>query len=157
MSKEHHYAVTVRWTPQPGQDTSSYRTYTRDHDLVVEGKPVLQGSADPSFRGDQSRWNPEEFLVGALSECHLLTYLALCATQGVVVTSYEDAATGLMRMERVSSGRFVEVVLNPVVTVTDASMVERAEELHAAAHRDCFIANSVNFPVRHQPTIRVAS
>ncbi len=153
MRGEHHYEVTVRWTGNTGSGTSSYRGYGRDHDVLVQGKPTLQGSADPTFRGQADRWNPEDMLVAALAECHMLTYLALCATHGVVVTSYEDMATGRMEMTVGGSGRFVEVVLNPKVAVTAESSMDQAVELHLEANKSCFIANSVNFPVHHNPVV----
>jgi organic hydroperoxide reductase OsmC/OhrA len=148
VSRQHDYRVTVRWSGDTG---AGYRDYVRDHDVVVEGKPVLKGSADPAFRGKPERWNPEELLVASLSECHMLTFLSLCARAGVVVTDYVDAASGVMREEPGNSGRFTEVVLRPEVTVADPAMVERVEALHKQAHDTCFIANSVNFPVRHEP------
>lgn len=155
MRGEHHYEVTVRWTGNTGSGTSSYRGYGRDHDVLVQGKPTLQGSADPTFRGQADRWSPEDLLVASLSECHMLTYLALCATHGVVVTSYEDMATGRMEMTVGGSGRFVEVVLNPKVAVTAESSMDQAVELHLEANKSCFIANSVNFPVHHNPVVEV--
>lgn len=147
MSRQHNYQVTVRWSGDTG---AGYREYVRDHDVVVEGKPVLEGSADPAFRGTPERWNPEDLLVASLSECHMLTFLSLCARAGIVVTDYVDAASGVMQ-EDGNSGRFTEVVLRPEVTVADPAMVERAEALHEQAHATCFIANSVNFPVRYEP------
>ncbi|NUT51102.1 MAG: OsmC family peroxiredoxin [Saccharothrix sp.] len=154
MSREHHYQVGVRWTGDTGAGTVDYRGYGRDHDVVVEGKPVLAGSADPAFRGTPDRWNPEELLVASLSQCHMLTYLSVCARAGVVVTGYTDSASGVMREEGGDSGRFVEVVLRPEVTVADPAMADRAMALHEQAHDACFIANSVDFPVRHEPVVR---
>lgn len=148
MSRQHDYRVTVRWSGDTG---AGYRDYERDHDVVVEGKPVLKGSADPAFRGKPERWNPEELLVASLSECHMLTFLSLCARDGIVVTGYVDAASGVMREEPGNSGRFTEVVLRPAVTVADPAAAGLAEALHKQAHETCFIANSVNFPVRHEP------
>jgi organic hydroperoxide reductase OsmC/OhrA len=153
MRGEHHYEVTVRWTGNTGSGTANYQSYGRDHDVMVQGKPTLQGSADPAFRGRDDRWSPEDLLVAALAECHMLTYLALCATHGVTVTSYEDMATGRMESMLGGSGRFVEVVLNPKVAVTAESSMEQAVELHLEANKSCFIANSVNFPVHHNPTV----
>ncbi|MBL1066201.1 OsmC family protein [Streptomyces sp. 7-21] len=154
--REHNYAVTVRWTGNTGAGTAGYREYSRDHEVTGEGKPTLiQGTADPSFRGAADRWNPEELLVASLSQCHMLSYLALCSLKGVVVTGYEDRATGTMR-ESGGAGRFTGVVLRPVVTVAEASMLREAASLHAAAHDQCFIASSVTFPVHHDPTVRVA-
>jgi organic hydroperoxide reductase OsmC/OhrA len=138
----------VHWSGDTG---AGYRGYVRDHDVLVEGKPTLKGSADPAFRGTPERWNPEELLVASLSECHMLTFLSLCAREGVAVTGYVDAASGVMREEPGNSGRFTEVVLRPEVTVADPAAIERVEALHKKAHDACFIANSVNFPVRHEP------
>ncbi|GGJ83893.1 peroxiredoxin [Pilimelia anulata] len=152
---EHRYAVTVTWTGNRGPGTSDYRAYGREHDVAAEGLPPIAGSADPTFRGDAARWNPEQLLLAALAQCHLLSYLHLCATNGVVVTAYADRARGRMSAGA-KGGRFTEAVLYPEVTVAEAGMVARATELHADAHRACFIANSVNFPVRHEPTVRAA-
>lgn len=153
-SRTHEYGVAVRWTGNTGSGTANYRDYDRAHDVSVAGKPTIAGSADPAFRGTTDRWNPEELLVAALAECHMLSYLALCARDGVVVEAYEDRATGWMREEG-GGGRFTEVVLHPVVTVADAAMVAKATALHHGAHEICFVANSVNFPVRNSPTIQV--
>lgn len=151
MARTHTYAITTTWTGDRGEGTSSYRAYGRDHDLAAEGRPTLAASSDPAFRGEADRWNPELLLVAALSDCHLLAYLHLCAVNGVVVTGYRDEATGTM--EQVGEGgRFTEVVLHPVVTVADESMIVRANALHHDAHASCFIASSVNFPVRTEPT-----
>ena len=155
--REHHYAVDVSWTGNLGPGTVDYRSYGRDTDTRSPGKPPLPGSSDPAFRGDPSRYNPEELLVAALSQCHLLSYLHLCAVEGVVVLSYEDHAAGTMIEEANGGGHFTTVVLRPAVEVRDEGMVPRAQELHADAAKLCFIANSVNFPVAHEPTVRVRS
>lgn len=154
---EHHYALTSTWTGNRGTGTSGYRDYTRDVSIAVDGKPGLLASADKPFRGDPTRWNPEDLLLAALSECHLLSYLHACVTAGVVVTSYRDEATGSMREDGRGGGAFAEVVLRPSVTVADAGMVEAAERAHSQAHEWCFIANSVNFPVRYEATVTVAA
>jgi organic hydroperoxide reductase OsmC/OhrA len=156
MSKEHHYLTQLRWTGNRGEGTSHYRAYDRDHVLSSGGKPEIAGSSDPSFRGNPQRYNPEELLVASLSSCHLLWYLHLCAVNGVVVVAYEDAAEGVMQEVEDGSGRFSAVVLRPVVTVAEAGMREKAMALHHEANKMCFIANSVNFPVLHEPVIAVA-
>ncbi len=155
--RTHRYGVTVEWTGNTGSGTSRYGAYDRAHDLRASGKPLIEGSADQAFRGDASRWNPEELLVASLSQCHMLTYLALCALEGVVVTAYRDEAEGVMEDIPRGGGRFVEVRLHPVVTVDDAAMVDAATELHQRAHDDCYVAASVNFPVSHQPVVEVAT
>ena len=83
----------------------------------------------------------------------MLWYLHLCATAGVVVIAYADQAHGVMAETADGGGYFTEVVLRPRVTVASADMIEIAASLHQAAHAKCFIANSVNFPVRHEPTV----
>ncbi|GAA4450045.1 OsmC family protein [Phytohabitans houttuyneae] len=153
LGRTHTYEVAVRWTGNRGTGTSGYRDYGRDHDVETDGRPGIEGSSDPAFRGDKSRWNPELLLVAALSECHLLSYLHHCAVSGVVVTGYTDAALGTMEQEG-NGGRFTEVVLRPRITVASPDMVEAAVRLHEDAHRDCFIASSVNFPVRHEPDVQ---
>jgi organic hydroperoxide reductase OsmC/OhrA len=155
-SRAHRYEVTVLWTGNRGEGTASYRAYSREHEVTMEGRPAIQGSSDPTFRGDRERWNPEQLLVAALSQCHLLSYLHVCAVSDVVVTAYEDHAEGEMLETEDGGGRFSEVTLRPVVTVAESSMSDRALELHDRAHELCFIASSVNFPVRHEPEIKVA-
>ncbi len=145
----------MRWTGDRGSGTSGYRAYARDHVVSAPGKPDLPGSSDPRFRGDPARWSPEELLVAALSQCHMLWYLHLAAVAGVVVTGYVDDASGTMVLEPDGGGQFTEVVLRPAVTVAAPSMVDGAGPLHAEAARLCFIARSVNFPVRHEPTVTV--
>lgn len=153
---KHLYHVAVDWTGNLGTGTQSYRGYARSHDIRVVGKPTLSGSADATFRGDDSRHNPEDLLVAALSACHLMSYLHVAAAAGVLVTDYTDAAEGVMIQES-GAGHFVEVVLHPRVTVSRASEITRANALHADAHHACFIANSVNFPVRCEPRAVVAA
>jgi organic hydroperoxide reductase OsmC/OhrA len=156
MNHQHHYRVDVEWTGNRGTGTDGYRNYSRDHVIRIAGKPELAGSSDPTFRGDATRHNPEDMLVAALSTCHMLSYLHMATVAGVVVTAYTDAAEGTMASEG-DGGRFVEVVLRPVVTISAASDPGKAEAAHEAAHHACFIANSVNFPVRCEPRIVVAS
>ena len=149
---EHHYTVTVIWTGNRGTGTSGYRDYGREHEIALPGLPILPGSADPTFRGDRDRFNPEQLLLTALSQCHMLSYLHVAVMHGVVVTGYTDAAEGTMRLNRDGSGEFTEVVLRPRTELADESQRDLADRLHDEAHHLCFIARSVNFPVRHQPS-----
>jgi organic hydroperoxide reductase OsmC/OhrA len=152
MAKTHRYAVAVKWTGNTGTGTSGYKNYERRYDILGEDlKPPIPGSSDPTFRGDAARWNPEELLVAALSACHKLWYLHLCALAGVVVVEYIDRAEGFMEETPDGSGRFVRAILRPEVTVAAGSDLAKARELHPEAHAKCFIANSVNFPVEHEP------
>jgi organic hydroperoxide reductase OsmC/OhrA len=157
MPKTHHYSVAVEWSGNTGTGTSGYRNYERRHEISAgTAKPAIPGSSDPAFRGDPTRWNPEELLVASLSACHQLWYLHLCADAGIVVLSYIDHAEGVMEEGAGGSGYFKRVLLRPQVTVAATTDIAKARELHEAAHANCFIASSVNFPVEHQPEITVA-
>ena len=153
MQKEHRYRIATAWTGNLGTGTSSYRAYGRDHEISSENKYAqLLGSSDRHFRGDASRYNPEELFVAALSACHMLAYLHLCADRGIVVTDYRDDAEGEMAEHPDGSGEFKRAILRPLVTITDASRAAEADALHARAQELCFIARSVNFTVEHQAT-----
>lgn len=154
--ERHDYAATIVWTGARKGPTSSYQSYSREHEFQCGDKPRVRLSSDPHFRGDATLDNPEELLVVSLSSCHLLSYLAECARAGVHVVAYEDRASGVMTI-RDGKLRFTEVVLRPQVTVAPGTNLDRARDLHHPAHDDCYIANSVNFPVRHEPTIVVAA
>ena len=156
MNKQHQYQLTIQWTGNNGTGTSSYRAYERNHEISTENKPIIPASSDPSFRGDKTRYNPEELLVASLSSCHMLWYLHLCSEAGVIVTDYRDNATGTMVETADGGGFFSEVILNPVVTVAENSMIEKANALHAKANELCFIARSVNFKVVHNPVSKLA-
>lgn len=153
MARTHSYGVSVSWTGNRGTGTSHYRAYGRDHVVSADGPPPIPASSDPLFRGDRDRWNPELELVAALSQCHMLWYLHVCAVAGVTVTRYQDSATGTMCEDDDGGGRFSEVTLRPQVTVATADMIDAAVSLHHDANAKCFIANSVNFPVRHEPAV----
>jgi organic hydroperoxide reductase OsmC/OhrA len=154
--KQHRYRVDLKWTGNKGSGTGGYAAYERSHELRTGSKPMLPGSSDPGFRGDASRWNPEELLVASLSACHQLWYLHLCAVNHVIVTAYEDAAEGVMAEEADGAGQFVSVTLRPRVTITAGSDSAKAQSLHHEASEKCFIARSMNFPVGHEPTVVVA-
>jgi organic hydroperoxide reductase OsmC/OhrA len=150
-SRRHQYAVHVQWTGNRGEGTRDYRAYERAHRITAGVKPAIEASADPAFRGDAGRWNPEDMLVASASACHMLWYLHLCAGAGIVVTDYRDEAAGTM-VEAGDGGHFLEIVLRPKVSLAPGSDLARARALHEQAHARCYIANSVNFPVRCEPT-----
>jgi organic hydroperoxide reductase OsmC/OhrA len=153
--RQHRYAVRLSWTGNLGTGTSAYKAYSRDHELSAGTKLAIPATSDPAFRGDPARWNPEEMLVGALSSCHQLWYLHLCSVAGIVVTAYSDDAEGVMEEEADGAGQFTTVVLRPRVTLAPGSDADKALALHHDAAQKCFIARSVNFPVRHEPTVEV--
>jgi len=153
MARSHQYRTSLLWTGNLGQGTSDYRAYSRNHEITAEGKPTLPGTSDPAFRGDVSRYTPEDLLVSSLSSCHMLWYLHLCAVNGVIVIDYTDQAYGEMLENPDGSGQFVQVTLHPRVVVSQSSMIRLATSLHHDANRMCFIARSVNFPVHHKPEV----
>lgn len=146
MNKEHHYQVHVKWTGNKGTGTSGYSDYERSHTISAENKTEILASSDPAFRGDATKYNPEEFLVASVSTCHMLWFLHLCADAGICVTNYTDNPKGTM-IESNTPGHFTEIILYPQVTVALKENIEKLDAIHQTAHQKCFIANSLNFPV----------
>lgn len=155
MHPNHNYKLTLKWTGNKGTGTSSYRSYDRNHDILIDNKITIKGSADPTFHGDKTVHNPEDLLLASLSACHMMSYLHVCVKNGIVVTDYIDNATGIMKVNDDGSGYFTEVTLNPIVTISDETLLDKANELHTEANKLCFIANSVNFPVKHSPLSKI--
>jgi len=153
MGKQHHYLATINWTGAQDAGTKNYKTYTRDYDVMVDGKHPIKGSSDPAFLGDPTRYNPEDMLVASTSSCHMLWYLHLCSVNNIVVLSYSDNAEGIMIEEKGGSGFFEKVTLKPRITITANSDMEKAHALHGEANKMCFIANSLKCPVEHDATI----
>ena len=153
---EHKYRVSVLWTGNKGSGTSGYRLYSRDHIIRSGAKQDISGSSDAAFHGDPARWNPEDLLLASASACHKLWYLHLCADAGICVLDYVDNAQGTM-IDNHEQGRFTEIVLNPRVIIRAGDDRELAASLHQEAHKKCYVANSVNFPIRCEPTIESAS
>ena len=155
MNRSHSYYALTTWTGNIGSGTSSRHSYSRDHEILCPEKAVILGSSDPTFRGDLTRHNPEELLVASLSACHMLWYLSLCADAGIIVLAYVDESVGYMTEDPDGSGYFQRVLLRPRVTLAQGSSIENAQDLHHKANSMCFIANSVNFPIEHEPSILI--
>ena len=154
--KEHRYNITMKWVGNQGEGTKTYSSYSRNHEISIPGRETILGSSDPAFRGDASRYNPEQLLVSAIASCHMLWYLHLCTENGIVITRYEDHAEGIMMEEKNGAGQFKEIVLRPKIVI-QAGEISIAHTLHTQAHQFCFIARSVNFPVICQPEIQSGS
>jgi organic hydroperoxide reductase OsmC/OhrA len=154
-ARAHRFAARLRWTGAERGPAVDYASYSRDYVVEVDGKPPLRGSADAHFRGDPAWHNPEDLLVAALSACHLLSYLATCTRAGIAVVAYDDDASGEMTLID-GKMRFREVMLRPRVAIADPARIDEAMDLHERAHAECFIANSVNFPVRHEAVVTSA-
>ncbi|WP_262690922.1 OsmC family protein [Kordiimonas aestuarii] len=156
MTKQHHYFSRITWTGAGEEGTKTYKSYARDYDIDMDGKVRILGSSDPAFRGDPARHNPEDILVGSTAACHMLWYLHLCAVNGITVTGYVDKAEGIMSEGGDGPDRFTKIILRPHITITPDSDAEKAMSLHHVANEKCFIANSLNCPVEHEPTIEKA-
>ncbi len=150
--KNHNYEIKVEWTGNEGKGTLNYKSYNRNHKIIGHGKyDDIKGSSDPSFLGDKTRYNPEDLFLSSLSACHMLWYLHLCSVNKIIVTEYIDRAKGVMEETKNGSGKFTSVTLNPEVKITDKNRIEKANELHEEANKMCFIANSCNFKIGHNP------
>jgi organic hydroperoxide reductase OsmC/OhrA len=152
----HEYTARLIWDGNTGTGTATYAGYGREYRFLVDGKPELEGTADPKFRGDAGRHNPEEHFLAAISGCHMLSYLALCARSGIRVLAYEDDVHGTLKFDGRGGGKFEEVVLHPAVTIAEGDDAELAESLHEQAHELCFIAASCSVPIRHEARVESA-
>jgi organic hydroperoxide reductase OsmC/OhrA len=155
--KQHKFQTNLNWTGNKGSGTMDYRAYDRDYVISIDHKVDLLGSSDAQFLGDPHKHNPEEMLVASISSCHMLWYLHLCSKNGVIVLEYSDHAVGTMTENMDGSGQFTEIILQPVVVISDVDFIQTADSLHQEANKMCFIANSCNFPIRHQPECSVKS
>ena len=151
MAKIHQYQATLTWAGNKGSGTMDYRSYDRSYIISIDQKPDIMGSSDSAFLGDKTKHNPEDLLLASLSSCHMLWYLHLCSQNEIIVMEYKDTPVGDMQENPDGSGHFTLVTLNPVVVITDESQIEKANALHEKANKMCFIANSCNFPIKHQP------
>ncbi|CAL2102410.1 OsmC family peroxiredoxin [Tenacibaculum sp. 190130A14a] len=151
MKKDFNYTATVIWTGNNGKGTLNYNSYERSYTMNINNKPPILGSSDAAFKGDGTKHNPEELLITAIASCHMLWYLHLCSEENVIITAYQDGVSGVMKIDANGKGSFSKVILNPTVTVLEASMKEKAIALHQKANEYCFIANSVNFTIEHNP------
>lgn len=149
--KEHHYHPVIIWTGNRGEGTKNYKAYDRDHTIEVAGKPLIPGTSEVSYLGNLSRYNPEEMLTASVSACHMLWYLHLCAVNKIIVTAYSDKAVGTMQNTPDGGGHFTDIILKPEITIEGKADEELLRQLHQQANKLCFIANSLNFPVRHEP------
>ena len=152
VARDHQYQVRVAWTGNAGQGTATYAGYSRAHEISVSNKSPIHGTTEVPRFHDKSAYTPEELLVAALSACHMMWTLHMCADAGITVVSYIDEAEGTMHPHG-QTGQFTEVVLRPLMKITDPKRIADAESAHEEAHRLCNIARSVNFPVHCEPKV----
>lgn len=155
MNTIHNYKLAVKWTGNQGTGTSNYKDFERSYHILIENKVDIIGSSDPEFRGDRTKHNPEELLLAAVSSCHMLWYLHFCAENKIIVIEYIDNATAILEETADGNGKFSAITLNPTITITENSMIEKATELHKKANQFCFVANSLNIKVAHRPIFSV--
>jgi organic hydroperoxide reductase OsmC/OhrA len=149
--KSQQFTSTIVWTGNRGEGTRTYRGYDRTWDIAISGKAVVHCSNDPQLGGDPSKMNPEELLLTALASCHMLWYLHLASDAGIVVTAYKDEPMGEGETLKNGAGRFTSAVIRPEITVRAGADLVLAAALHERVHEFCFIARSVNFPIRYEP------
>jgi organic hydroperoxide reductase OsmC/OhrA len=152
---KHFFKVEAKWTSNQIKENSTKRFYSKSHQILIEGKPVLDISAAKAFKGDPELYNPEDLLLSSLVSCHMMSYLYVCSQNGIEVLEYSDNAEATLEVSADGSGRFVEVKLNPKVKISDSDKIGLALELHAKANQLCFIANSCNFPVLHDASCEI--
>jgi len=156
MSIKHTFKATVNWTINQGESTQNPRTFSRNHEVLIDNKTTpLQVSAAKPFRGDDALYNPEDLLLSALTSCHMMSYLYVCAQNNIEILSYTDHAEGDLEVMASGSGSFKSVRLKPMVTIKDEAQKTLALSLHNKANSLCFIANSCNFPITHEAIILV--
>jgi organic hydroperoxide reductase OsmC/OhrA len=150
MGFKHLFKAKALWSSD--RKNENIKTYSRNHSITIEGKPVLNVSAAKAFKGDAALYNPEDMLLSSLVSCHMMSYLYVCAQNGIEVLSYTDDAVATLEVNDDGSGRFTEVILTPKVIIAQADRIEEALTLHKKANELCFIANSCNFPILHNAT-----
>lgn len=143
------HTATVRWRRTTAD--FKYETFDRGHEIHYSGGIVVAASSAPAFKGDRARVNPEEAFVGALSSCHMLTFLAIAARKGLTVEAYDDAAAGTLDKNAAGKFAMTKVVLRPRVRFADDVDPATVSKMHAAAHENCFIAQSVRTEVSVEP------
>jgi len=145
--QQHDYTARIQWTGNTGKGTSSYRAYQRSWDVTTPGKPIVHCSNDPLLGGDPTLHNPEDLLLASVSSCHMLWYLHLASSQGVVIQSYVDNPIGTGEISPNGAGRFLSVTLHPTIGLAADTDTNKADAIHGLIHQYCFIARSLNFPV----------
>lgn len=155
MGFKHLFKAKLNWFSKEEKAVSTSKTYSKSHRIAIEGKAVLNVSAAKAFRGDPALYNPEDLLLSSIVSCHMMSYLYVCEQNGIEVVSYTDEAEATLEVSLDGSGRFIEVRLFPKVTIRQTEKVAEALSLHEKANQLCFIANSCNFPIVHDPSCEV--
>ena len=155
MTFKHLFKASINWTSSQNQQQSEKKFYSKSHKIKLEGKPILIVSAAKAFKGNPELYNPEDLLLSSLVSCHMMSYLYVCSQNGIEVLEYSDNAEATLEVSPDGSGRFVEVTLNPKITISNSNQIQQALDLHQKANQLCFIANSCNFPVLHNASCEI--
>lgn len=156
MSDTHVFEITLTYPASTAQATPPDANFSRNNIMKSAGKHEVAASSPATFGGDDTRYNPEELMLMSLSECHMLTYLAIAAKKQMKIVRYEDRATGQLGMGEfgvVGKTSMQRVTLHPRVTVAKGTNLDDARAMHVKAHANCFMANSVNFLITAEPEI----
>ena len=142
---QHEFSLRAEWNTTQSSPHPK-RGFLRDVVIQAEGPGELHGSAAKPFHGDPERWNPEQLMLAALVECHILSYLYVAGEAEIPVEKV--SVRGELTLDSgANGGQITGATLYPEVWVADAMLLPRARQLHEEAHRQCFIARSVNFPI----------
>jgi organic hydroperoxide reductase OsmC/OhrA len=152
MAFKHIFKAKLNWSSVPKEAITNSKQYIKTHQITIEGKEILTVSAAKAFKGDPSLYNPEDLLLSSLVSCHMMSYLYVCSQNGIDVVSYQDDAEATLEVSENGSGRFIEVRLYPKVVILQKEKIDEALKLHSKANELCFIANSCNFKIVHNPS-----
>jgi len=155
MGFKHLFKAQLNWFVKQKETTSNSEVSSKSHTIAIESKAILNVSAAKAFKGDPDLYNPEDLLLSSVVSCHMMSYLYVCAQNGIEVVSYTDKAEATLEVSEDGSGRFTEVRLYPKVTIKQAEKMTEALSLHKRANELCFIANSCNFPIVHDPRCEI--
>lgn len=153
MQNEHRFIVNLNWHQKSEAEIGLNRKSIKNHYIKIEGKPLLEVSAAPIFKGDASLLNPEDLLLSSLASCHMMSYLYCCNRSKIEILNYMDHAEAILKVNQDGSGKIIKVILSPTVYILDENKVKEALELHSKANQLCFIANSCNFKIEHHPLV----
>jgi organic hydroperoxide reductase OsmC/OhrA len=156
MADSAQYEIILFYPADSAQQMPPDAAFSRNSILRAADKPEIDASSPASLGGDASRYNPEELMLMSLAQCHMLTYLAIAAKKRIGVLAYTDRASGVLGTGANGKISFQSATLHPRVTVARGTNLADAQAIHEKAHANCFMANSVNFPVGHVPEIMEA-
>lgn len=150
MVEELVFEGNLTWAGQPLEREFTYDRFERTTRLEFDGGAVVSSSAPAKYHGDGQLLNPETLMLGSLMQCHFLTFMAIASKSGARVVSYADRADGKLAMKE-GKFRYVAATLRPKVRFENPADASRLEAFHHKAHANCFMSNSVNFPVTVEP------